>query len=79
MTAGLQRTTLDATHSPERRSGEVKLGFSHRYRRQSSARTNTKSAGHKMIGKSVSEFLIGTLLMGFFVSRFVPLAKQNRQ
>src|SRR4029077_16637394 len=77
MTAGLRRTTLDATHSPERRSGEVNSDAA--IGPQSSAGRNTKNAGHKMIGKSVSEFLVGILLMGCFVSRFVPLAKQNRQ
>jgi hypothetical protein len=39
----------------------------------------TKSAGHKIIGKSTSEFLIGILLAGGFASRFGRLAKQNRQ
>ena len=29
--------------------------------------------------KSISEFSIGILLVGGFVSRFVPLAQQNRQ
>src|SRR5438477_9621524 len=64
MTAGLRGTTLDATHSPERPAQGSQLGYSHRYREQSSTNIITKTAGHKIMRESISEFSIGILLGG---------------
>jgi len=57
-----RRTTLDATHSPERRREEANSDAA--IGSQAVQRPfNHKSAGHKIIGKSIGGILIGILLV----------------
>ncbi len=78
MSGGLRRTTYTRPILPSASAGKL-TRMQPSVCKQSSIRMITKSAGHKIIGESISEFLIGRHFGGRLCSRFVPLAKQNRQ